>query len=137
MVDQKVYEILVVDDELDIANILAVIIEGEGPYRVHTANSGLEGIRILEKNKNIYAVFSDNRMRGGSGVELCQWVRQNRDIHFTLVTSDEVQYLKGLENFLDDSKNHYLEKPFDVESITKILRKTPSLFTAHIVARLL
>jgi two-component system, NtrC family, response regulator HydG len=67
MTTRKQLQILVVDDDVDIANSLAEIFEMEG-HLVTTANSGGEAIRASEQ-KNFDITFMDIAMPGKNGVE--------------------------------------------------------------------
>ena len=61
-------KILIVDDEINIREALATILETEG-YQVHAAASAEEAMSTL--GEDFYqVVISDMRMVGGSGIDL-------------------------------------------------------------------
>ncbi len=64
MADQA---ILLVDDEAQILNSLRRVLRKE-PYRIFTAESGAEGLEILQEN-SIQAIVSDQRMPNMTGAE--------------------------------------------------------------------
>lgn len=68
MRDRSKYTILVVDDEEDLRENIATLIEFSG-YKVLTAAGGNEAIKII-KTQQINFVISDIRMPDGSGIEL-------------------------------------------------------------------
>ncbi|CEO12438.1 two-component response regulator [[Clostridium] sordellii] len=79
-------KILIVDDEIEYANVMKKIIKKKG-YEVNVALSGLEAISIIEKDKSYDLVLSDLIMDKMNGVELLENVKIiNKDIEVILVT---------------------------------------------------
>ncbi|MDU5020969.1 MAG: sigma 54-interacting transcriptional regulator, partial [Clostridiales bacterium] len=79
-------KILIVDDEIEYANVMKKIIKKKG-YEVNVALSGLEAISIIEKDKSYDLVLSDLMMDKMNGVELLENVKIiNKDIEVILVT---------------------------------------------------
>lgn len=73
MVDNKLC-VLCVDDEQNILHSLKRLLRKEG-YRLLTASSGQEGLKILRENE-IHVVISDQRMAEMSGVEFLAKVKE-------------------------------------------------------------
>lgn len=72
------HHILIVDDEVNIANALKRIFRNRG-YRIHTALNGAEGLVCLEANKeSISLIISDQRMPGMSGSEFLEQAKRIR-----------------------------------------------------------
>ena len=67
------HTILCVDDETNILNSIKRLLRKEG-YRLLTASSGIEGLKILEEN-DVHLVLSDQRMPQMSGTEFLAEVR--------------------------------------------------------------
>lgn len=65
--------ILLVDDEINVVSSLKRALIDE-PYKIHTANSGVDGLRILKDNR-IKLVISDEKMPGMSGSEFLSAVK--------------------------------------------------------------
>ena len=65
--------ILLVDDEQSVISALKRALMDE-PYTIHTANSGVEGLRILKEQK-IKVIVSDEMMPGMKGNELLSTVK--------------------------------------------------------------
>lgn len=79
-------KILIVDDEIEYANVMKKIIKKKG-YEVNVALSGLEAISIIEKDKSYDLVLSDLIMDKMNGVELLENIKIiNKDIEVILVT---------------------------------------------------
>jgi response regulator RpfG family c-di-GMP phosphodiesterase len=82
--------ILCVDDEPNILNALKRLLRKED-YQIMTANSGAEGLALLEKN-NVHLVISDHRMPEMSGTEFLKVVKEKYPdiIRITLTGYTEV-----------------------------------------------
>jgi len=68
------HTVLLVDDEEKILHSLKRLLRKEG-YRLFTASSGAEGLKILEEN-DIHLVISDQRMPQMSGTDFCAQVKE-------------------------------------------------------------
>ena len=68
--------ILVVDDDADIRESLAFLLEGEG-YEVHTAADGRQALALLERIPRPALALVDLRMPVMDGVELIEALRQD------------------------------------------------------------
>ncbi|TRZ51426.1 response regulator, partial [bacterium] len=68
------HTILCVDDEENILSALKRLLRNEG-YRVMTAASGIEGLKVLEEN-DVQLVISDQRMPEMSGTDFFATVRE-------------------------------------------------------------
>ena len=66
-------KILFVDDEKNILNALKRVFHNQ-QYQIFTANSGEEGLLLLEKGLDVQIVISDYRMPGMHGVDFLQKV---------------------------------------------------------------
>ena len=69
------YTILCVDDEENILTALERTFLEEEDYEILTANSGEEGLKLLEGNQ-VDLIISDQRMPGMSGVEFLKKARE-------------------------------------------------------------
>ena len=78
------FKILVVDDEPDIVEFIAYNLKKEG-YDVCTANDGLDGIKIAEKEKPDLIIL-DIMMPRLDGVETCEHLRRNPMFKNTLIS---------------------------------------------------
>jgi two-component system alkaline phosphatase synthesis response regulator PhoP len=103
-------KILLVDDEPDILEFLKYNLVQED-YQVFTAENGLEGIRIAER-ENPHLIILDVMMPELDGVETCHRLRSIPDLKNTLITfltarGEEYSQIAGLEAGADD----YIQKP--------------------------
>ena len=114
--------ILVVEDDRDISNLLALNLRGLG-YEVSLAASGTEGLEQAQARRFDLIVL-DLRLPGIDGVEVCRRLRQRTDytpILMLTARSTELDRVLGLEVGADD----YLTKPF---SVPELLARVKALF---------
>ncbi|MGO4302525.1 response regulator transcription factor [Cupriavidus sp. RAF12] len=103
--------ILLVEDDIGIATVLAMHLRDERYEVVHSAD-GAEGLRLLEQG-GWDALVLDLMLPGVDGLEICRRARamtRYTPIIITSARSSEVHRILGLELGADD----YLAKPFSV-----------------------
>lgn len=103
-------KILLVDDEPDILEFLKYNLLQED-YQVFTAENGVEGIKIAEK-ENPQLIILDVMMPEVDGVETCHRLRAIPELKNTIITflsarGEEYSQIAGLEAGADD----YIQKP--------------------------
>ena len=111
--------VLVVDDEVEMAALLARGLVGEG-YEVDVAADGIQAMTLAGEQKFDLAVL-DVTMPGMSGFELCRRLRdQVRGIGILLLTARDAvdDRVRGLDAGADD----YLTKPFAFAELAARLR---------------
>jgi len=101
-------KILVVDDELPIADILKFKLEKEG-YQVAIANDGVEALEKFEEFKPDLMLL-DIMLPLMDGMEVCREVRKTSKIPIIMLTAkdSEIDTVLGLEL----GANDYVTKPF-------------------------
>ena len=100
--------ILIVEDELDLANIIKDYLEKE-LYEVEICSQGDEAIEIFDKFKPSLVIL-DLMLPGMNGYEICQNIRIKSTIPILILSAkiDEFDKVKGLNLGADD----YITKPF-------------------------
>lgn len=103
---------LVVDDEVDIANMLAEYFRMEG-YDVTCANSGAEALAAASVGAAPDIMLLDVNMPGMDGFEVCRRVREHMSCPIIFLTArvKDVDQLDGFAAGADD----YVMKPFSLE----------------------
>lgn len=129
MSSQKVYRILIVDDESDVTELLEYKLEQEG-YRVATLNDPLACIaKVREFEPEL--VLLDIMMPELSGIQLCRIIRADPitkeiPIIFLSARGEVEDRIKGLEAGAED----YISKPFNTNELllrtSKMLRRSGS-----------
>ncbi len=114
--------ILVVDDEIIIAQLIADVLGGEG-YDVDTAPHGLAAIESLDKQA-YDVVLSDLRMPELDGLGLYReierrWPDLLARFVFITGTSEHTDY----QGFIDDVKVPVLTKPFDMVELQRVVEE--------------
>ena len=106
--------ILVVDDEKEIADLVEIYLVSDG-YKVFKANNALEGLDIIEK-EDIHLVLLDIMMPGMDGLEMCRKIRETSNIPIIMVSakSTDLDKILGLGTGADD----YMVKPFNPLELT-------------------
>lgn len=102
------YNILIVEDEKDIAIAIEAYLSNQG-YEVHIANNGIEGLEVLEKEK-IHLAIVDVMMPKMDGITFVMKLRAKHDFPVIMLSakSEEVDKIMGLNIGADD----YVTKPF-------------------------
>lgn len=101
--------ILIADDDHDIADLVAIHLMGEG-YNCYKAYDGKEAIRIFEKQSIDLAIL-DIMMPGIDGRKVCTKIRESSTIPIIMLSArdGESDKVEGLINGADD----YVTKPFN------------------------
>lgn len=107
------HKILVVDDEVNIADIIKFNLEKDG-YRVLTANDGEAGMKLYTKEKPDLVVL-DIMMPKKDGLQVLKEIRATSTVPVIMLTAkeDELDKVLGLELGADD----YMTKPFSVREL--------------------
>lgn len=100
--------ILIVEDDREIRQGIEIFLRGQG-YRVFQAADGIEGLRVLEKEK-IHLAIVDIMMPRMDGITMVIKLREQYDfpVIFLSAKSEEVDKIMGLNMGADD----YVTKPF-------------------------
>ena len=113
--------ILVVDDELAIIDILFQVLKADG-HRVDTALNGAVALRKIQREQ-YDLIITDLKMPGMSGQDLYKRVREiDGDLSRRIIFSTGDVVSTDTHDFLTDSGNSYLQKPFELDAIRRIVR---------------
>ena len=107
--DVEETNILVVDDEKEIADLLEIYLISDG-FQVIKAYSAKAGLRILEEKK-IDLVLLDVMMPDMDGIAMCRRIRETNNIPIIMVSAktQDIDKIVGLSTGADD----YVAKPFN------------------------
>ncbi len=106
--------ILVVDDEQEIADLVEIYLVSDG-YKVFKANNAEDGLRVLEEQE-IHLVLLDIMMPGMNGLDMCKKIREKSNIPVIMLSakSTDLDKIVGLTGGADD----YVTKPFNPLELT-------------------
>ena len=113
--------VLVVDDEIIIAQLIADVLEDEG-YRTDTAPHGVAALeRLAQRTYDV--ILSDLRMPELDGLGLFREIEHRYPdlLHrfvFITGTSEHADY----QGFIDEVKVPVLTKPFDMVELVRVVR---------------
>ena len=89
--------VLVVDDDLALAEMLGIVLRGEGfgPSFVHDGDKALEAFRETRPD----LVLLDLMLPGADGIDVCRQIRAESGVPIVMLTakSDTVDVVLGLE----------------------------------------
>ncbi len=108
--------ILIVEDEIDIAQLVKIYLEKEG-FRTNHAKTGAEGLRLIKTEPPDMAIL-DLMLPEMDGLELCKKIRGTPDtapmpVIMLTAKAEESDTIVGLELGADD----YVTKPFSPKSL--------------------
>ena len=109
--------ILVVDDEPNIRDTVAITLRREG-FDVVLAGTGFEALDRMDERPDV--VVLDIMLPGLDGLEVCRRIRQTSSVPIILLSArgEEIDRVVGLEIGADD----YLTKPFAMRELVARIR---------------
>lgn len=112
---------LIVDDDTDVSNSLAMLIREEGYLVDNTSDSG-EGALLIEKNRYDVGIF-DYKMKGLSGIDLLKMIKNKnpRCAVFIISGTLDIDTLSADENVISLAAS-IINKPFDIEALLQKMR---------------
>jgi len=131
-IDQIGGRVLIVEDDVDIADVLRRSLRNEG-YEVRTSADGVEALDVAAGFTPDLVVL-DLGLPGMDGVEVCRRLRSDGDVPILMLTAraETEDRVTGLDSGADD----YLVKPFErkelLARIRALLRRRPPRGTASL-----
>lgn len=114
----RLKEVLVVDDDEDIVETLAVLLQNEG-YEVRRATSGAEALRLLEDDP-VQLVITDYSMPGMDGPELLRTMCEQfdmKDVPVVVVSGSEEEEVRAE----CPTMAAFLRKPFRPDVLLRLV----------------
>ncbi|OGW38982.1 MAG: histidine kinase [Nitrospirae bacterium RBG_13_39_12] len=111
----KMAQILIVDDEVDMLALLAMIITEKTSHKATTTNNPLEVPKLI-KEGNFDLIITDLKMPGMDGIELISGVRKiDKSIPILIITA--YGSIESAEEAIHKGAYDYITKPFRKEQI--------------------
>ncbi len=106
--------ILIVDDEIDIAELISDVLKDEG-YETVIKNDGSSAITEIDNNNNYDLILLDIMMPNLSGTDTCKMIRDKVSCPIIFVTAkaETIDKITGFSVGADD----YITKPFEIEEL--------------------
>lgn len=107
--------VLYVDDEP--INVMLFKANFKNKFNLFTANSGKEGLQILQDNSNIQVVVSDMKMPELNGIEFIRLAAaKHKSVSYFILTGFDIT--PAIAEALDEGLIHkYFRKPFNIKEI--------------------
>ncbi len=134
MSDKRVKKVLVVDDEKVVRDFLARLLTFE-EVAVITVEGGVQAIEIAKKEK-FDIIFLDIRMPQMDGLETFKELKKiTGDTKYVMMTG----YPRGslLEKVEDEKIEAFINKPFEIEEIMRVLKEYSKQQYAEKIHRIL
>jgi two-component system response regulator VicR len=111
-------KILLVDDEIELANMIKEYLTNEG-FDVQVKHTLSDGKNLFDRN-SFNAVILDINLPDGSGLDLCKYIRDKSDLPIIMLSarSGDVDKIMGLGLGSDD----YITKPFSASELSARIR---------------
>ena len=110
--------VLIVDDDTALAEMLGIVLRGEGlePFLCADGDQALDRFRETKPD----LVLLDVMLPGRDGIEVCRQIRAESGVPIVMLTArtDTVDVVVGLESGADD----YIVKPFKPKELVARLR---------------
>lgn len=112
-------DILVVDDDVEFANLVAEYLEAEGGFSVTMRHDGSQGVDTA-LGRHFSIVVLDVGLPGLNGFEVLKRIRQEKTTPVIMLTArgDDIDRILGLEIGADD----YLPKPCNLRELVARIR---------------
>jgi len=114
-------EILIVEDELEIARLIQLSLEKEG-FSCHSCRDGINALQVFQEQQPDLIIL-DLMLPGLDGLEVCARIRQKsgaKDPYILMLTAkgEEIDRVIGLSTGADD----YMVKPFSPRELVARVR---------------
>ncbi len=114
-------KILYVDDEAINLELLQLTFMNE--FTVITAESALEGLKLLELHPDIHVILSDLKMPVMNGLEFIKKVKQSHPDKVCMLLTGFMESEIMLEGFNQELIFRYLMKPWNKEELGETIQE--------------
>lgn len=120
--------ILIVDDEPENLDLLERTLGFD--YDVHRASSGAEALEVLKDLDELAVIITDQRMPGLSGTELLRHVRLRKPEAVRVILTGYTSPADLIEAINSSNVYRYMTKPWNVDQLTRVVRRATRLYQA-------
>lgn len=121
MMENRDGVILIIDDDPRNIFALSAVLKAKG-YKLLSASSAQEGIRLLQQENGIMVVLMDIMMPEMDGYEAIAEIRNDKALQHIPVIAVTAQAMVGdKEKTLEAGADAYISKPIDVDVLLQVL----------------
>ena len=113
--------VLFVDDDENILRGLTRVLRNQ-PYRLFTARSGEEAMRVLMTN-HVSVIVADEQMPGMSGTELLSWIAENCPETMRIVLTGHASTSTAIRAINEGSVFRFFTKPCNEVDLALAIRE--------------
>jgi two-component system response regulator GlrR len=119
----QVPHILLVDDDADILDVLALIFQEDG-FRTSACTTSQEAMSVLDA-AHVHLLITDRRLLSGDGLELVRYVyhRFNNALPVILLTAAGRPTAQEDMRLLEEVGARVVSKPFDIDRLAQLARE--------------
>jgi two-component system response regulator MtrA len=133
--------VLVVDDDTALAEMLGIVLRGEGiePFFVFDGDKALAAFRETKPD----LVLLDLMLPGTDGIDVCRQIRAESGVPIVMLTakSDTVDVVVGLESGADDVAGHAVSRsggqipltPLEFDLLVALAKKPRHVFSREVL----
>ena len=122
MSSTKTRSIIVVDDEVELANLFKIFLENQGYNAISFVDPVLALDYFRQTSDTHSLILTDFRMPGICGIDLTKKIRQiNNKIKIFLMTAFETEGLKDSEDFKIAKIDRLLQKPIRFSDLREMI----------------
>jgi response regulator RpfG family c-di-GMP phosphodiesterase len=119
----QVAKVLLVDDEENILRSICRVLLEEDALEVVTADSGPRGLEVLQANRDVALILSDQRMPGMSGADFLQRARELSPDSVRMVLTGYADMADTMDAINKGGASRYLTKPWDDDALRCAIRE--------------
>ncbi|NQT32312.1 MAG: response regulator [Candidatus Omnitrophica bacterium] len=120
MINKKISEILVVDDQKELVDLIVEFLRTAG-YTVHGACSAEEALRVLER-AHIYLVLLDIQMPRVNGIELLKMIKKRQPLVQVVMMTGYGSIDRAVLTMKTGAYD-FLSKPIDFKELDALILK--------------
>ena len=120
MFEMELPRILYVDDEIINLELLQLTFMNE--FKVITASSAKEGLKLLEQNPDFHVVISDLKMPVMNGLDFIKLVKQNYPEKVCMLLTAYMESDVMMEGFNKELIFRYIMKPWKKDELEENIR---------------
>ncbi|MFC1676356.1 response regulator [Planctomycetota bacterium] len=120
-------KVLIVDDDLEIAELIADVLIRDGRFEIKTASSGYEaGVQTQRFRPDL--ILLDYMLPDVNGNVVCRTIRRNPDFeNIKIIIISGVVKADEIEDLLESGAEGFIKKPFNITDLTNQITSVLSM----------